>query len=93
MSVKNAPKPKRGRPAVKGPAILFALKAHPGATVVELGTTIPMLNSLEAKGLVTKSGQRLSGKRGRPAAEFKLTLQGYNRIRSLSAANHPASLA
>jgi hypothetical protein len=72
-----------GRPAYKGPAILLALKANPGSTATELGANMPMILSLRDKGYLVKSGHRQTGTRGRPQSEYRLTLPGHSRVRSI----------
>lgn len=76
---------KRGRPPVKSNDILLRLKAQSGLTAAELGTNAALMIALVNKGLVTPSGKRVTERRGRPALEFRLTLQGHNRVRSIQA--------
>ncbi len=76
---------KRGRPPVQSNRILLALKEQSNLTAKELGTDPSLMGSLVQKKLVTVAKSRMSGQRGRPAAEYRLTLQGHNRVRSIQA--------
>lgn len=86
-SIKRGP----GRPPVATNKVLLSLKATPGATVEELGTNMPLILTLKEKKLVEKSGHRQTGRKGRPRSEFRLTLQGHNRVRSILAAQAKAA--
>jgi hypothetical protein len=51
--------------------IIEFIKANPGCTAQEAGTTVPVLDALaEGTGLIKRSGKRHTGKRGKPPVEW-----------------------
>lgn len=61
--------------------VLRKFKQIGEATAAEVGTTRVGLVDLEEDGLITKVGVRKTGKRGRPAVEYKLTTKGSDKLR------------
>lgn len=50
--------------------IINFLKANPGSIASEIGTTNIVMRDLEEQGLVSRLGNRSTGKRGRPPVEW-----------------------
>lgn len=50
--------------------IINFLKANPGSIASEIGTTNVVMRDLEEQGLVSRLGNRSTGKRGRPPVEW-----------------------
>lgn len=62
-------------------SVLKALKAAGEASAKDIGTSAAYLKELASEGFVIEVGVLKTGKRGRPAATFKITKRGSDRVR------------
>ncbi len=65
---------------------LVALKESGIATASEIGSSPVDIRTIEAERLVKRVGKRSTGKRGRPAFEYRLTDAGSKRVKRAATA-------
>lgn len=61
--------------------ILVNLLTAGVATATEIGSNAVDIRGIEAEGLVKRTSQRMTGKKGRPAIEYRLTDSGRKRAK------------
>lgn len=61
--------------------VLKSLKDAGSATATQIGTSHAYLNELAEAGLVLEAGVHKTGRRGRPAVQFKLSKKGSDKVR------------
>lgn len=66
--------------------ILVALYQAGIATAKEIGSDSVDIRGIEAEGLVKRASQRMTGRKGRPAVEYRLTDSGRKRAQRALAA-------